>query len=289
MAARIDIGEALLRSATETLRPLVRQMMRNGVTFGRLERRLRELFVHVAEEESGDDGQSVTDSRVSLVTGINRKEVRRIRADDPDVPAPSTFDRNVAAALVSRWRADKRAVDRQGRPVAIPYQAERGVSFFELARETTVDLRPKALLEALVGAGAAELDTQGRVRLLRDAWVPRRGAPEMFSMLEEDPPQLLETMLGNVLEPDAPLRLQQKVQFDNIGEDALERLRDVLRKEGEKCLDRAEVALRKADRDLNDKAPGGRQYRAGIGVYYFDAPHGSAAVSAKPKRKNKEP
>lgn len=260
-------------------------MMRHGVTFGRLERSLRELFVSVAETEGAAGEEPPTDSRVSLLTGINRKEVRRIRTADPEVPAPSTFDRNAAAALVSRWRADKRATDRQGRPIAIPFRAEKGVSFLELARATTKDLRPNALLEALLGAGAAELDDEGRVRLTRDAWVPRRGAPEMFAMLAEDPPQLLETMLGNVLDPEAPLRLQQKVQFDNIGEDGIERLRDALRKEGERCLDRVEDRLRKADRDANPKAPGGRKYTAGMGVYYFDAP---SVRPASKKRKQRE-
>ena len=270
--AQIDIGEALLRSATATLRPLVRQMMLHGVTFGRLERRLRELFVRVAEDEYAGPDVSPTDTRISGLTGINRKEVKRIRTADPAAPAPSTFDRSVVTALVGRWRRDRRALDGRGRPIPIPYQARRGVSFVELARKTTADLRPKGLLDVLVNAGAAELDEEGRVRLLRDAWVPRRGAPEMFAMLAEDPAQLLDTMLGNVLDPDAPVLLQQKVQYENIGEDGLERLRETLRREGERCLDRAETVLQKADRDVNPAAPEGARHVAGIGVYYFEAP-----------------
>src|SRR4029079_10037301 len=111
-----DGEEGLLRGAIETLRPIVRRLLASGVPFGVLETRLRELVVEVAESDLAIAGRRQTDSRIALVTGINRKEVRRMRAraSQPVEHVPS-FGRNQAATLVSRWRAGPRATDRNGR------------------------------------------------------------------------------------------------------------------------------------------------------------------------------
>jgi len=285
--AKADVGEALLRAAVAAMRPLARRMLARGVTFGRLEARLRELFVAVAERDFALPGRVQTDSRIALLTGINRKEVRRIRLAEPGDAAPQSFQRNVAAALVSRWRGHPKACDGKGRPIAIPYQAARGISFVRLAKETTVDLPPRALLDALIGAGAAEMRGDERVVLKRAAYVPERGSPEMLAMLADDPPELLETMLRNVVDGEESPLLQQKLAFDGIGGDGLPALRAALRREAERLLARSHDVLVRHDRDRNPRAPGGERTYAGIGVYYFEAPIETAAAN-KEKRPGKQ-
>ena len=73
-----EATDGLLRGPP--LRPLVQRMLASGVPFGLLEDRLRELVVEVAEQEFPLDGRRQTDSRIALISGINRKEVRRIRS-----------------------------------------------------------------------------------------------------------------------------------------------------------------------------------------------------------------
>ena len=269
------------------MRPLVRRLLAHGVTFGRLEAGLRELFVDVAERDFPLPGRPQTDSRLALLTGINRKEVRRIRSSDPDETAPSSFRRNLATSLVSRWVNDARLVDRAGRPKAIPYQASRGPCFVRLARETTQDVRPRALLDGLVGAGAAELLDGDRVRLTRSAYQPSRGHPAALAMIAEDPPELLETMLHNVLDADGEETehlLQQKLSYDNLGQDGMEKLRRVLRREAQRFLSKANGHLEHNDRDRNPDAPGGERRYAGIGVYFFEKAVKPADTTAPPPK-----
>src|SRR5215471_14399412 len=111
-----DVGERMIWAVASTLRPLVKRLLASGVPFGRLEARLRELFIEVAESELALPGRRQTDSRVSLVTGINRKEVRRIRAGEHGEPGPRSFSMNYATSLISRWLTDPQTVDRAGRP-----------------------------------------------------------------------------------------------------------------------------------------------------------------------------
>lgn len=267
MAERRD---ALLDAATEALRPFAKRLLAEGVPFGALERRLRALIVEVAERDFALEGRDATDSRIALLTGINRKEVRRLRAGNADT-APSHFGINHVTSLVSRWTTDPHMIDTAGRPRALPYRAERGPSFMALARTVTSDLAPGVLLEHLVATGAGELRADGMVALRSRALVARAGSAEAMQILAEDPAELIETMLRNVLGERGEALLQRKVAFDNLGSAGAERVRAELRREGERFLGRMEGLLARYDRDRNPKAPGGERHYAGIGVYCFEA------------------
>ncbi len=278
---RDDVSESLLRAAAATLRPIVKRLLEAGIPYGRLEARLRALFVAVAERDLAIPGRRQTDSRIALLTGVNRKEVRRLRGGGAQSP-PASFSRNQAAALISRWMADRRATDRQGRPRPIPYQAARGPSFVELARAVTVDLPPRALLDELLRTGAVELRPNDVVALRSAAYVPSRGRPEKLAMLAEDPAELIETMLRNVFDEGEAL-LQRKVFYDNLGADGAERVRREMRREGEQFLRRVDGVLAKHDRDRNPRAAGGERRSAGLGIYYFEAPR--APEKPRPRRR----
>jgi len=280
--AQHEIETGLLGAAVAAMRPYARRLLAAGVTFGQLESQLRELFVEVAEREIAASGAVPTDSRISIVTGINRKEVRRIRALDRDA-APRAFSRNLIASLISRWISDRRATDSSGNPLPLPYDAHRGPSFVGLARKTTADLHPRALLDALIGAGVAVLRKGDVVALMRTAYVPQRGRPEALAMLADDPPELIETMLHNVLGDGEDPRLQQKLAYDNIGSNGLARLRKALRSEAGRFLKRANARLVRHDRDRTPRAPGGTRTAAGIGIYYFEAPHESERQRLSPE------
>ncbi|MFN8600272.1 MAG: DUF6502 family protein [Candidatus Binatia bacterium] len=289
-----DSAEQLVHAAAEILRPLVKRLLEANVPFGRLEARLRELFVEIAEREFALEHRPQTDSRVALLTGINRKEVHRIRSgDDAAKPAPAKFGRNHAASLVSRWLTDPRACDASGKPLPLPYRAARGPSFVRLAREVAADLPPRAILDELLRSGAIRLEGDDRIALQSDSYVPAHGANEKLDMLAEDPAQLVETMLRNVLEPDGEPLLQRKVFYDNLGADGAGRARAEARRAGEKFLRTMNALLARYDRDRNPKAPGGGRRGAGVGVYFFEtapdetpAPvHGIERKSGAPRRK----
>jgi hypothetical protein len=124
-------------------------------------------------------------------------------------------------------------------------------------------------------AGAAVMREGDVVALTRTAYVPQRGRPEALAMLAEDPPELIDTMLHNVLGEGDEARLQQKIAYDNIGGDGLEGLRAALRREAARLLERSNAVLRRHDRDRSPRAPGGPRTYAGIGIYYFEAPRES--------------
>ena len=280
-------ADGLLRGAAEALRPLVQRMLASGVPFGLLEARLRELVVEVAEQEFTLHGRRQTDSRIALISGINRKEVRRIRSRRPEPSRLPSFGRNQAAGLIGRWRADPRATDRAGRPKPIPYKAARGPSFVKLAEQVTVDLPARAILDELVRTGAAELRDDDWVVLKSDAYVPKLGRAEKLGMLAEDPADLVETMLRNIFEEVSEPLLQRRVSYDNIGADGVGTLRRQVRSAAEGFLRRVDRLLANCDRDRNPKAPGGERHVAGLGVYYFESSHARRSRRSDRRRKTR--
>ena len=285
MTARMNAGvtDNLIWAAARILRPLVKRLLALGVPFGRVEARLRELFVEVAESEFALDGRRQTDSRIALLTGINRKEVRRIRAADSE-SGPRSFTMNHTTALISRWLTDVQTADRSGRPRPLPYQAPRGPSFMKLARKVTADLAPRVLLDELVRSGAVEVREDNVIVLKADAYVPRVDSAEKLQILAEDPPELIETILHNILAHDSELLLQRKVYYDNLGSEAAQQVQAEMRREGERFLRRVNRLLARHDRDRNPKAAGGERYYAGIGVYFFETPAPRSNPAASPRR-----
>jgi hypothetical protein len=292
---RDDADVSLLRAVAAVLRPLVRRLFAQGIRYGRVEARLRELFVEIAEEELRKVGQAPTASAVSLLAGINRKALRRMRSNEPTrgIRASASFHRNAAASLIGLWLADETTTDRQGRPIALPYQAGRGPSFESLARTVTSDVAPGSLLKDLVRSGAVRTTEDEHVVLLADSYGPTAGQPEKLEMLAEDPVELLDTMLHNIFAAGDERLLQRKVFFDNIGSHGAAAARRDMRRAGERFLKEVARRLAKYDRDRNPRAPSGERRYAGVGVYYFESPMqpASEAVSEpspvrKPRKRN---
>jgi uncharacterized protein DUF6502 len=285
----VDLRDGLVGALIAMARPLVKRLVGLGVPFGRVEARLRELFVEVAEAELALPGRPQTDSRIALVTGINRKEIRRIRSGDRSTGAPRSFGMNQAVILISRWRTDPQTSDRAGRPRPLPYQAGRGASFLKLARKVTADLAPRILLDELVRSGAAEIRPGNSGVLKGDAYVPKMEPAEKLQILAEDPAELVETILRNVLVEEQERLLQRKVYFDNLGSDAAKRVRVEVRREGERFLRRMNRLLARYDRDRNPKAPGGERLYAGLGVYFFEEKPVAERASGARVSKRREP
>lgn len=127
-------------------------MLAKGITYPFLSEVLKDLFVEVAENEFKMDKRPLTDSHLSLITGIHRKDIKRLRHDEHSETEiiPQTI--SLGARLVSRWTSDARFLDENNQPKPLPRFAREGgdISF-----------------EGLVAKCAAMVKTTARARLLR--------------------------------------------------------------------------------------------------------------------------
>ena len=184
--------------------------MAQGLRFADVAERMRRAFFDQALAEAG--GQA-TDSKISVKTGLQRRDVARLRAaDSPAPPAP-----DARAQLIALWLA------RNG---GAPLPARGDGSFDALAWEVRRDVHPSSLRDALQEAGAIQIDGD-RVELLRRAHVPLTGSEAQLDYLARNVGDHLDVAVGNVMGEGPSFDLA--VHYDGLDEAAARQLQDLWR------------------------------------------------------------
>lgn len=258
----------MLRALARALRPLVRLQIRSGVTFPLLADLLRGLYVEVARDDLLTDPRSRTDSRISLMTGVHRKELRRQRGPQPsEEPAVVTVNSQVLAL----WLGAPDYTDAAGEPLPLPRNGP-APSFDSLVATVTRDVRPRAVLDDVLAQGIVTLDAEGIVRLKAEAFLPREGSEAQLFYFARNLHDHAAAAAANVAGQGAPRFLDRSVHYDRLGTRAAAALEAVAREAAQRLL--LEVnrqALVIAERDEAEAAanPGRPTRRVNLGVYLY--------------------
>ena len=206
------------------LRPLVRLLIRCGVTLPAFSDLMRELYVNVAEHDFALSEKEQTDSRVSLLTGLHRKEVRRLRgAGAPVRAAPATVSRT--SQIVARWLASPEFTDAKGAPLPLARKSGEasGPSFESLVEQVTRDVRPRAILDEWIDRKWVALDADGRVVLTEAAIAPRPGDERQLYYFGRNLQDHIAAATAN-LEANPPPFLERAVHYEGLSKAAAEHL-----------------------------------------------------------------
>lgn len=261
------IVTAISGAITTLLRPLVRLLLRNGVPYRTFADLAKHVYVDVATEEFFIPGRKQSKSRVSVITGLSRKEVLRVKRlpATTDLGAMERYHR--AARVVSGWVRDPGFNDKQGHPMNLPFEGE-GISFRRLVDTYSGDAPARAVLDELLRAGVVERTTEGKICLLERSYIPKTGDVDKIAILGGDTSDLLQTIDHNICHPDAPF-FQRKVCYDNLPENVLPELKELARGQAQGLLENLDRWMSDRDRDVNPRVPGTGRVRAGVGIYYF--------------------
>ena len=264
-----DAKHALLAAVLKLLQPLIRILLRNGIPFGTFADLAKHVYVKNAMEEFGLPNRKQTASRVSIITGLTRKEVSRIQGLS-EIENEETIERyNRAARVVSGWVRDSRFLDSTGQPAVLPVEGS-GVSFSELVRHFSGDMPVRAVLDELDRVGVIDHLPDGRIRLLSRAYIPVTGEVEKLGILGTDVRDLICTIDNNITREADQRLLQRKVSYDNLPAEILPELRQLSAQKGQVLLEELDSWLSHHDRDNNPSVSGTGRHRAGIGIYYFE-------------------
>ncbi len=256
--------ETMLAPLRRLLRPVVRLAIRCGVTFPAVADLMRALYVEVAREELGP-GQR-TDSRVSLMTGIHRKEIRRQRSVPADEPPPPLVTRN--GQLIATWLGAPGFTDGNGIPLALPRAADPGnpeaPSFDRLVTSVTRDVRPRAVLDDWLSQGLVSLDAADRVHLSAAAFLPQPGREEQLFYFARNLQDHIRAASANVLADGPAPFVDRSVHYDRLTPTAAAELEQLGREAAQRVL--LEVN-RHAMRLATDAPAGSPTRRVNFGVY----------------------
>jgi hypothetical protein len=254
------------------LRPLVRILLRNGVSYSTFSDFVKWVYVDVAGKEFGIEGRKQSTSRVSVITGLSRKEVMRVRKLPKPDDSASTERYNRAARVIAAWRRDRNFLDAEGKPAPLP-MAGPGVSFSQLVKRFSGDVPVRATLDELIRVGAVEHLEDGSVSLLTRTYIPESSDADKLHILGTDAAQLISTIDHNLKsDPSGPF-FQRKVAYDNLPDEILPLFRKHSAKRAQTFLESLDRWLAQHDRDVTPTVKGTGRNQAGIGIYYFEEPY----------------
>lgn len=260
--------DQLQKSVMFMLAPLVRLLLRHGVSHAVFSGWSRQVYVDEAARHFGIDGKPPTTSRIAIVTGINRKEVKRLRE------SPADFDTGVAkhnraVRVVTGWLQDKDFLTSRGQPRVLKY-GDADDSFNQLVKRHGGDIPARALLDELVRVGTVAQE-DSRVELLQHGYVPHQSEEALLDIFATSSADLLHTLDHN-LSGATPRRLQMSVAYDNVTDAGLEHFRQLSAQRALELLRELDAELSPYDRDVGNPDDDGdsSQRRIGLGVYFIE-------------------
>lgn len=132
----------------------------SGVTPKHFAELAKHAFVNAAAELSRFRNGKLNRSRVAVITGLNRAEVKRLLAQDRRMTFSGRSRDSRAARVVSGWESDRRYLNRAGRPKTLPISGQK-ISFATLVREYGGDVPHRAVLDELIRTRAVKQSNSG--------------------------------------------------------------------------------------------------------------------------------
>lgn len=224
-----------------------------GISYWQLTELLRHLYISVAENECKLPGQAQTDSRVSMLTGIYRRDVKRLRQIpfDPLLMKPS---HTLASNVISLWLGTPELITATKEPRPIPRlpSETHHTSFEQVVASITTDIRPKVLLDDWLRSGVVTIDNDDMVHLNVAAFLPASDIEQKINFFSHSMHDHLAAAAWN-LQGSRPAQLDRFIWCNGLTAD------DVA------CLEAfAEKAAMRALKTVNEKAVELKQLNADI-------------------------
>lgn len=266
---------ALIHAVRQVLYPLARLLLGQGVNYPQLAELMKTVLVEAADREFRIAGKSQTDSRVSLISGVHRKDVRRLRAAPANGNNVIAKSVSLGAQLVAAWTGLRKFRDKQGHPLPLPRLVSQGggISFEALVERVSKDIRSRAVLDELLRLGVVRMDEQDRAVLNVEAFVPRSGFDEKLHYFGHNLRDHVAAAAHNVLGAGEPL-LERSVHYDALSEESIRELAALAEKGGMEAVQ----SLNRRAIELEERDAGGttQKHRFTFGIYFFRAPAGGA-------------
>jgi Family of unknown function (DUF6502) len=262
----------VLERVLRVLRPLVRLLVANGVTYPVLAAALKAVFLDAARHALAQQGMAQTDSAVSLLCGVHRRDVRTLSQTSSDSSAVAAAGPNsklgLAAQVVARWMHAPAFLDGKRRPRVLPRGADEA-SFDNLVASVSSDVRPRAVLDELLRLGVVSESAKG-IHLEGSGFAPRQGFEEMSWLFAANLSDHAAAAAAN-LQGDSNF-LEQALFVDQISAESAAGLQKVSVQAWQQAF-KTVMAQAQTRFDEDAALPAEQhRHRARFGVYFYSQP-----------------
>ena len=251
--------------------PLIRILLRSGITFQEFGGVLKDVYVNVCAREMTLPGRRMTLSRVAIATGLTRREVAKIVRSEGKTQWGVWSNAGLAASVLEAWHSDPQFLAPYGYPRDLKIDGTDVVPTFEdLVRRFSSEVPHEVLIGELVRVGAARILEGGvYLRVLKRTYIPTDMTAEMIQIFSQAVRRYIETVDYNLgrrkglekrfdrmVYPDDGLRL---VDVEIFQQEIREYLETVIQ----------EIDQKSATYPRPERKKGEKSVQVGVGIYFY--------------------
>ncbi|MDH5229166.1 MAG: DUF6502 family protein [Gammaproteobacteria bacterium] len=258
----------IINALRQLLRPLVKLLIRLQISYPFMSDLLKQLYVDVAQQDFQVENKKLTDSRINVLTGVHRKDIRRLRQVPPNHNEQSGKSASVSAQVLSTWISNTDYCFKNGKPKPLFRLASSGEPSFETLVEavTKQDMRSRTLLDEWLRINIISIDDKDKLHLKTDAFLPVNNFEDKAYFFGQTLEQHMAASSENILNPQ-PQHFDRFVYCNNLSEQSVKQLQKLAEKENMNVLKN----LNKTARELQkqDKSSEQSNYRIHLGSFFY--------------------
>jgi hypothetical protein len=226
------LTQRMLTALQRVLKPLIRLSLAQGINYQMLSETLKTVFVQVAEEDFKLQKREQTDSRISLLTGLHRKDVHSLR-NQPTTALSQSSLITLGSQLVGLWISDECFTDANGQPKPLPRLASSGgdISFERLVARVSKDIRARPVLDEWLRVGVVHIDDNDYVCLNTEAFVPSADFEGKLFFFQQNLHDHLAATAHNLMNR-MPSMFERCVYYDGLTIAAISELKTLAEQQG---------------------------------------------------------
>lgn len=249
--------------------PIARMLLTVGISYREFAEVTKASFVEAATSDYGLRGRPTNTSRVAVLTGLTRKEVKRLKQTLAKAE-PEISKMGPASTLLHFWHKDADFLTDEGDPLDLIKDGP-GPSFAELARRYGGDVPEGALLSELKRTGIVVEMPSGKLRAVSRYFVPKGAEHKFVDAVVFSLENICDTMASNVALPqDGKARFERYAWSDRLSETQRRQFEDFAVAKSRSLLEMLDDWLAANEVNAEGQPIRPTRQRVGLGIYYFD-------------------
>ena len=239
---------------------LCKSFINRSITLPVIIKILKQAIVEAAEEQSKSNNK-LTNSRVSVMTGVHRKDVSAIRASGDVKTTPNTLN----ARAIAEWTANPRFLQADGHPAVLPKSGP--LSFEGLVTSLSKDIRPRTLLDEWDKRGIVSINERDEISLNIEKYKPNESEEEKLHFFGENLADHIAASTQNLIEEED--RFFERASYaDGLSSESIKQLEIIVRDRAMAMLVEVnKIAFQMAQKDKSKKEP---KFRYRFGTYFYE-------------------
>lgn len=260
----------VISAFTRLMRPLVRILLRNGVSFGELSELLKRLYVEAAVASPSLAGHRPSPSKISIATGLSKAEVNRL-IDAPPLDHEKLEDQvNRVGRLLAAWHQSMEFTGPYGVPLELPFESNGPQPCFSrlVQRAGITDIAPEDMLNELIGCGAVQQLPSGVSRVLDRSYLPSPTDPAALEFMTQAFTDLAGTLDRNLSTTDTDSKFFERRVWSPVGVPLrlFDEFRQMVESLGQQFLEELDLWITGAESQRGDDE---QLIHIGVATYLF--------------------